>query len=123
MHVGMTFIWVRERFLVFIPDGMRYSIIVDLGGIIPVYRRIMEKGGRGLGIFVLTPNVFRKSAGIMINSDGKFELDLPTIRCRPWQQGFSRESVAMSVLTRRPCPKLLLKNSVLRVRSKRGLNE
>lgn len=51
MHDGMTFIWVRERFPVFVPDGMRYTIILDLGGIIPVYRKNMEKGGRGLGTF------------------------------------------------------------------------
>ena len=43
MHAGMTFIWVRERFPVFIPDGMRYIIILDLDGIIPVYRKNMEK--------------------------------------------------------------------------------
>lgn len=87
MRAGMSFISVRRRFPAFIPEHMKYIVILDLDGVIPIYNQNLEcSGGRGLGALDLSLNAFKESCGIEINHEGKIQLDLPPVLSQPWQR-------------------------------------
>ena len=79
LHGGFSHVWIRRRFPILFTECMRYMIIFDLDGVLPVYKAGLEQPNKMLGTFDLYRNAFRECAGIYINRMGKIELDVPPI--------------------------------------------
>lgn len=97
IHDGHTFLWVNQRLPVQFPHGMQDVIILDLDGVVPIYRLAMERAGGKCGTFELALNVFRDRCGFSINNEGFIQLCHPALNS--WQSPTSPKRRQATVST------------------------
>ena len=58
---------------------MKYVVIFDIDGAVPIYSPKMEEPGGTRGTFELGLNAFRDRCGFIINDEGYIQLGLPAL--------------------------------------------
>ena len=82
LNGGMSFIWVREKFPCLIPYDMRFIVILDLEGVIPVYSAELEESNQIVGTYELALNALETDVAFQLAKVARFTRKYPAYLAR-----------------------------------------